>query len=97
MDPSEVTVTIYEKVSETRSLTVDILHQDDLDSKLYIDNVELDRTDVIIKGAEYKLDQVATVRALVDVDDIRNPEAGEVTVKDVPLVAYDDEGKRVGC
>ena len=95
LDPSEVTVTIYEKVSETRSLTVDILHQDDLDSKLYIDNVELDRTDVIIKGAEYKLDQVATVRALVDVDDIRNPEAGEVTVKDVPLVAYDDEGKRV--
>ena len=31
----------------------------------------------------------------IDVDDIRNPEAGEVTVKDVPLVAYDDEGKRV--
>ena len=95
LDPSEVTVTIYEKVSETRSLTVDILHQDDLDSKLYIDDVELDRTDVIIKGAQYKLDQVATVRALVDVDQISNPEAGEITLKDVPLVAYDAEGKTV--
>ncbi len=95
LDPSEVTVTIYEKVSETRSLTVDILHQDDLDSKLYIDDVELDRTDVIIKGAEYKLEQVATVRALVDVSQLSNPKAGEITLKDVPLVAYDDEGQTV--
>ena len=95
LDPSEVTVTIYEKVSQTRSLTVDILHQDNLDSKLYIDDVELDRTDVIIKGAEYKLEQVATVRALVDVDEIGNPKAGELTLKDVPLVAYDSEGKMV--
>jgi len=95
LDPSEVTVTIYEKVSETRSLTVDILHQDNLDNKLYIDDVELDRTDVIIKGAEYKLEQVATVRALVDVDEISNPKAGELTLKDVPLVAYDEEGKTV--
>ena len=95
LDPSEVTVTIYEKVSATKSLTVDILHQDELDSKLYIDNVELDRTDVIIKGSQYKLDKVATVRALVDVEEISNPKAGELTLKDVPLVAYDEEGKRV--
>lgn len=95
LDPSEVTVTIYEKVSATKNLTVDILHQDELDSKLYIDNVELDRTDVIIKGAQYKLDKVATVRALVDVEEISNPKAGEITLKDVPLVAYDEEGKRV--
>ena len=95
LDPSEVTVTIYEKVSETRTLTVDILHQDNLDSKLYINDVELDRTNVIIKGAKYKLEQVATVRALVDVDEISNPQAGELTLKDVPLVAYDAEGKTV--
>ena len=95
LDPSEVTVTIYEKVSATKSLTVDILHQDDLDSKLYIDDVELDRSNVIIKGAQYKLDQVATVRALVDVDELSNPKAGEITLKDVPLAAYDEEGNRV--
>ncbi len=95
LDPSEVTVTIYEKVSATKSLTVDILHQDELDSKLYIDSVELDRTDVIIKGAQYKLDKVATVRALVDVEEIANPKAGEISLKDVPLVAYDEEGQKV--
>ena len=91
--PSQVTVTIYEKVSENRSLTYDILHQDVLDTKLYISNVEIDRNDVIIKGAQYKLDQVASVKALLDVQNIPNPQAGDITVKDIPLVAYDNDGK----
>ena len=95
IDPSTVTVTIYDKVSETKSLTYDILHQDDLDTKLNIDNVELERSEVIVKGAEYKLDEVATVRALVDVDNFPTQEAGELTLEDVPLVAYDADGKVV--
>ena len=95
LNPSQVTVTIHEKVSDTRNLTVDILHKDNLDKKLYIENVELDRTDVIIKGAEYKLKKVATVKALVDVNNLKNPKAGEITLKDVPLVAYDTNGKVV--
>ncbi len=95
LDPSQVTVTIYEKISENRTLTYDILHQESLDSKLYISNVEIDRTDVIIKGAQYKLDQVASVKALLDVKNIPNPKAGELNVKDIPLVAYDNDGKIV--
>lgn len=93
LDPSTVTVTIYDKKSENRSLTYDVLHQESLDSKLYISDVELDRTDVIIKGAQYKLDKVASVKALIDVKDIPNPKAGEMTLKDIPLVAYDNNGK----
>lgn len=93
LDPSTVTVTIYEKVSDTRSLTYDVLHKDSLDKKLYISDIQLDRTDVIIKGAEYKLEQVASVKALVDVNKIPNPKAGEIELKDVPLVAYDTDGK----
>ena len=95
LDPSTVTVTIYDKVSTTKSLTYDILHQDNLDTKLNIDSVELDRSEVIVKGAEYKLDEVATVRALVDVDDLPEQVAGEVTLDNVPLVAYDTNGKVV--
>lgn len=93
LDPSQVTVTIYEKVSENRSLTYDVLHQESLDSKLYISNVEIDRTDVIIKGAQHKINQVASVKALLDVQNIPNPTAGDITVKDIPLVAYDNDGK----
>lgn len=92
LDPSNIMVTIYEKVSETRSLTVDVLHRDELDSKLYIKDIKLDRDDVIIKGAEYKLKKVATVKALVDVNELSNPKSGTVTLKDVPLVAYDNDG-----
>lgn len=95
LDPSTVTVTIYDKVSATKSLTYDVLHQDNLDTKLNIDGVELDRSEVIVKGAEYKLDEVATVRALVDVDALPKQEAGEITLDDVPLVAYDTNGKVV--
>ena len=95
LDPSTVTVTIYEKVSQTKSLTYDILHKDNLDSKLYIKNVELSRDNVIIKGAEYKLKKVATVKALIDVNNLNNPKAGEIKVKDVPLVAYDNNGEIV--
>ena len=93
LDPSTVTVTIYEKVSDTKSITYDVLHKDNLDSKLYISDIQLDRTDVIIKGAQYKLDQVASVKALVDVNEIPNPKAGEIELKDVPLVAYDTDGQ----
>ena len=95
LDPSQVTVTIYEKVSQNRNLTYDILHQESLDNKLYISNVEIDRSDVIIKGAEYKLNKVAAVKALLDVNNIPNPKAGDITVKDIPLVAYDNDGKIV--
>ena len=93
LDPSEVTITIYKKVSTTKSLTYDILHQDELDSKLYIDRVTLDRSEVIVKGSQESLDKVATVKALVDVNDIPAGSVGEVTLKDVPLVAYDANGK----
>ena len=93
LDPSQVTVTIYEKESENKNLTYDILHQDKLDNKLYISNIELDRNEVIVKGARYVLDKIASVKALIDVNAIPNPKAGDITIKDIPLVAYDDNGE----
>lgn len=93
LDPSQVTVTIYEKESENKNLTYDILHQDKLDNKLYISNIELDRNEVIVKGARYVLDKIAAVKALIDVNAIPNPQAGDITIKDIPLVAYDDNGE----
>lgn len=93
LDPSQVTVTIYEKESENKNLTYDVLHQDKLDNKLYISNIELDRNEVIVKGARYVLDKIAAVKALIDVNAIPNPKAGDITIKDIPLVAYDDNGE----
>lgn len=95
LDPSTANIVVYEKVSETRELDYDILHKDNLDSTLILNSVDLSRNDVIIKGASYKLEEVATVKALVDIDDINNPKVGTFTLKEVPLIAYDSDGQPV--
>lgn len=95
IDPSSANIVVYEKVSETRELDYDILHKDKLDNTLILDSVDLSRNDVIIKGASYKLKQVVTVKALVDIDDINNPKVGTFTLKEIPLIAYDSDGKPV--
>lgn len=93
LDTSSVSIMIYEKVSETRELSTDIIHKDKLNTQLTIDSVNLNRGDVIIKGAEYKLKEVASVKALIDIDNISNPKVGSITLSDIPLVAYDKDGK----
>ncbi|MDD6223510.1 MAG: CdaR family protein [bacterium] len=95
IDPSSATIVIYEKVSKTRELDYDVLHKDDLDKKLVLDNIDLSRNDVIIKGAEYKLKEVATVKALVDINNISKPTVGEITLSNIPLIAYDSKGNVV--
>ena len=92
VNPSTATVYIYPKVSETKTVTIDILNQDSLDPKLVVDNVTLDTDKVVIKGAEYQLKKVSTVKALVDVTNIAKQEVGTYTLKDVELKAYDANG-----
>ena len=92
IDPSIATVIIYSKMSEARTLTYDIVNQDKLNSKLSISKVELDRKEVIIKGPQYKLDKVASVKALVDISKIENPKVGTIELSDIKLVAYDMKG-----
>ncbi len=97
VNPSVVTVNIYPKVSETKTLTTDILNQDKLDSKLVINSITPSLEQVVVKGtddktAENSLSKVATVKALIDIDNLTKQEVGETTVKDVPLKAYDKDG-----
>ncbi len=97
VNPSVATVNVYPKVSESKTLTTDLLNQDSLDSKLVVDNVTPEVDKVVIKGAEDEkainsLKKVATVKALVDVSSLNNQEVGTVTLKDVPLKAYDSNG-----
>lgn len=95
LDPSVVTVVIYEKMSETRELSTDIIHKDNLDTKLSIDSLTLNRTNVIIKGASYKLAEVANVKALIDIDNLNKPKVGSQKLNDIPLIAYDKNGNKL--
>lgn len=95
VNPSTITVIIYEKVSETRTLSVDLLNKDSMDSKLVVDKTEFDTDKVVIKGSESQLKQVVEVKALVDLNNLPEQSAGTYTLSDVPLVAYDAEGNVV--
>ena len=97
MNPSVATVNVYPKVSESKTLTMDLLNQDSLDKKLVVDNVTPEVDKVVIKGTDDEnainsLKKVATVKALVDVSALNNQDVGTVTLKDVPLKAYDSNG-----
>lgn len=95
VNPSVATVIIYPKISETKTLTYDLLNQDALDSKLVIKDVKMDDDKVVIKGAEHQLKEVATVKALIDINNLTKQEVGTVTMKDVSLKAYDERGNVV--
>ena len=95
LNPSSITINIYPKVSLTKTITVDVINKDKLDSRLSVQSVTIDKEEVIIKGAEKNLEKVATVKALVDIDNIVDPTAGVNTVDDVKLVAYDKSGNIV--
>lgn len=95
VNPSGVTVVIYPKVSKTVSLSIDVLNKDKLDSTLVVDSVNYDTDKVVIKGAEYQIEKVSMVKALVDIQSLVSTEVGTQTLKDVPLIAYDSKGNVV--
>lgn len=95
IDPSYVTVVIHNKVSGKREVNYEILHREALDSKLDISDVTLSKTEVTIKGNEETLNKVGYVKALVDLSNLVSPKAGQMTLKNCNLVAYDDSGNVV--
>ena len=95
VNPSTATVIIYQKESATKNITYDLLNQDKLDPKKVIDNVTLSSSEVIVKGAEYQINQVAIVKALIDIENLPNQEVGTQTIDNVKLIAYDTNGKIV--
>ena len=95
IDPSYITVVIYDKVSATREVGYELLHRESLDSKLDITDVTLGKTEITIKGNEKTLNRVGYVKAMIDLNNLVNPKAGKTSLKNCNLVAYDDEGKVV--
>lgn len=92
VNPSSVTIVIYPKVSKTVTLAVDTLNKDKLESTKVIDKIDYATDKVVIKGAEYQLEKVASVKALVDIENLVSTEVGVQNLKNVPLVAYDSAG-----
>ena len=92
VNPSYATVIIYNKVSLASTFSIDILNQDKLSDKLVIDDISVLDDSVVVKGAEKQIKNVASVKALVDVNNFASQNLGSSVLKDVPLKAYDDKG-----
>ena len=92
VNPSYATVIIYNKVSLASTFSIDILNQDKLSDKLVIDDISVLDDSVVVKGAEKQIKNVASVKALVDVNNFASQSLGSSVLKDVPLKAYDDKG-----
>ena len=95
LDPSKITLVIHSKISESRTITADILNKDKLNETLVISSVKLDRDTVIIKSYKEKLEKVASVKALVDVNALNVDKPGEYKLENVKLVAYDEMGTEI--
>lgn len=95
LDPSVATIVIYEKVSVEKEVNYEVINKDKIDSKLMVEDVTLSTDKVFVKGNEAKLNEVASVKALIDLKNLVDPSVGEQELKDVKLVAYDNKGKKV--
>lgn len=92
LSPSYATVTIKQKISEVKSIAYDILNIDSLAPELSIASVTLSQNEVVVQGSQDVLDQVASVKALIDLSTQTLTKEGSYDITDVAIVAYDNEG-----
>ncbi|MBO4601207.1 MAG: hypothetical protein J5634_03150 [Bacilli bacterium] len=93
LNPTYVNVTIKDKISVLSTVTYELLNVNKLNSKLSVESVELAKSEVVIKGSKERLDEVASVKALIDLNNSDLKEAGTFELENIPLVAYDSKGK----
>lgn len=93
LDPSYVSVTIKDKISVTKSLTYDLVNVDALNEKLSVESVELSKTEVVVKGSSEALNKIASIKALIDLNDSNLKDAGTYEVNNIAVLAYDSKGK----
>lgn len=95
VNPSVATVIIYDKVSSSHNLDYDIINENKMDKKYVVEDVKLSTEKVTIRGAQYKLDEVTSVKALIDAEKIDVNAEKTQKIDDVALKAYDKDGNVV--
>ena len=87
LDPSYVTVTIKDKISVTKTIDYDLINEKYLSEELSVESVELARSEVVVKGSEDAINDIASVKALIDLSDEALTDVGTYTLNNVRLVA----------
>ena len=92
LDPTYVSVIVKEKTNEIKMLTSDLMNQNELDPTLSVKNIDLNTTEVVVKGSKDTLDKISSVKALVDLKNPKFTDKGTYAVDNIPIVAYDANG-----
>lgn len=92
VSPSDVTVTIKEKVTANYSIGYDFINMAKMDSIYALGTPTFESTRVAIRASEDTLSTVAFVKALIDV----SGQTGQFE-QNAQLVAYDQNGNPVKC
>ena len=90
IEPSTANVKIMTKEAEKKELSSDFINMDKLNPKYVLGEPELELREVSIRGSRETLDQVAFVKALIDVSgQTQNFET------DAQIVAYNQKGEKL--
>ena len=93
LDPSYVTVTIKDKISVTKTIDYDLINEQYLSEELSVESVSLNRSEVVVKGSEDAISEIASVKALIDLSDDALTDVGSFEIDNIRLVAYDSRGE----
>lgn len=93
LDPSYLSVTIKDRVSEVRSVTYDLVGMDELNEKLSVGSVSLDSSEVVVKGSQDAINQISSIKALISVSEDNYTTADTYELTNIPLVAYNKKGE----
>lgn len=93
LDPSYVSVTIKDKISVTKDIDYDLINEQYLSEELSVESVELSRSEVVVNGSEDAINNIASVKALIDLNNDTLSDVGTYEVDNIRLVAYDEDGE----
>ncbi len=93
LKPEKVTLQIFKKVNDSLTLSKDVINLDKKDPKLELTDIKLDVDEVTVRGADYQVEKIVGIKALIDASKIKN--TGEVVLEDNQIIAYDSKGMPV--
>ncbi len=92
LDPSYVSVTIKDKISIAKAIDYDLVNIDALNERLSVENVELSKSEVVVKGSRDTLNKIASIKALIDLNNSSLSDAGTYDIDNITVLAYDSKG-----
>ena len=92
---ADITLTIHDKISRAILVDYDLINEEYLADKVSVVSVELDRNQVVVKGDSDSLDAIASVKALIDLENRNFTTPGIYNVDNIELVAYDSNDNKL--